>query len=133
MQQKAQVNPFPSPEQVREGLMQPLWIDRTLVLARRVSVNGRAYVQGCWLDWSALQGSLAAEVEDLLPRAELVPVPSGASADPSRLLASLPVQLVPGPVAVELARSRWPVRLSLAIAWRAYWWRRVRWQCCWSA
>ena len=56
--------------------------------------NGETVVQGCWLDWPQLKTRLLAEAADLLPEADLVPVNGDAAADPSRMLAGLPVRLV---------------------------------------
>ncbi|MHB1033271.1 MAG: sensor histidine kinase [Pirellulales bacterium] len=97
-------------------VMTPLWIKGRLVLARRVAVNGREYVQGCLLDWPAVKTWLTGAVADLLPAAELVPVTAPA-AEQSRMLASLPARLEPGPWQAEAASSLSPVQLSLCVAW----------------
>jgi signal transduction histidine kinase len=65
-----------------------------LILARRVNEGGEIYVQGSWLDWPALKTRLLAEEDDLLVGADLVPAKGDVEADPSRMLAGLPVRLV---------------------------------------
>jgi signal transduction histidine kinase len=105
---------------VSEGILKPLWVGDQLVLARRVSVDHRDYVQGCLLNWEAIRRSLLADIADLLPRAQLEPVAgeSGGAADrPTQMLASVPVRLVPGPVPEDPAPAVSPVRISLLIAW----------------
>jgi signal transduction histidine kinase len=101
--------------QVAEGVMKPLWLGDALVLARQVGVGGFAYVQGAWLDWPALRQWLLDGVKDLVPGAGLVPVTDGPGEDRSRMLAALPVRLVPGTVPAPEGLS--PVALSLVISW----------------
>jgi len=103
---------------VKEGALKPVWIGTTLVLARRVSVNGKDYLQGAWLNWPAIKGKFCARIRDLLPGATLESVAPGAGEGHARMLASLPVRLVPGettPVRTERGLS--PIRVSLIIAW----------------
>src|SRR5207247_1593660 len=99
------------------GLMSPLWIDGQLILARRITVAGRDYLQGCLLDWPALKASLRESISDLLPEADLVPVLPAAAEDKSRMLAALPLRLVPGPMTVAGAEPASPLRWVLPIAW----------------
>lgn len=106
---------------IAEGIVKPIWFGDALVLARRVSVNGRDYIQGCWLDWPHIQKWLLGSVADLLPGAQLEPM-RGAATDPqARLLASLPLRLVPGrdaaPSASVLSFTASPIKLALAISW----------------
>jgi signal transduction histidine kinase len=106
---------------IAEGIVKPIWFGEALVLARRVSVNGRDYIQGCWLDWPHIQKWLLGSVADLLPGAQLEPMRDAASDPQARLLASLPLRLVPGrnaavsPSAFSLTAS--PIKLALAISW----------------
>src|SRR6185503_10357143 len=51
---------------VAEGMVKPIWLGEALVLARRVSVEGQNYIQGCWLDWPNSRKSLLQSVQDLL-------------------------------------------------------------------
>ena len=103
------------------GPLTALWMGEDLLLARRVaSRDAPDVVQGCRVDWAAVESWLLQSVKDLLPEAKLVPVPPGgapADAD-ARLLASLPARLEPGPLpaAVE-PRSASPLRVSLLAAW----------------
>jgi signal transduction histidine kinase len=114
---------FPSTD-VGGVLMTPLWIDGELVLARRVAAGGQQYVQGCLLDWPAIKTSLLETVEDLLPQADLEPVTAVPSKEEARMLAALPVRLIPGkmipvwPLAgVDVESSLSPIMLSLGAAW----------------
>jgi signal transduction histidine kinase len=110
--------PSPPPNTDIDGvLMTPLWIDGQLVLARRVLVSGQEYVQGCLLDWPVIQSWLKGEIADLLPDAELVPASLANAAEEPRLLAALPVRLVPGAVAVDGEKGLSPLTLSLLAAW----------------
>jgi signal transduction histidine kinase len=108
----------PSPNTDMGGvLMTPLWIDGNLILARRVLVAGQEYVQGCMLDWPGIRSWLKTEIADLLPGAELVPAGVSDTAEESRLLAALPIRLVPGAVAIVGEQNWSPLTISLAAAW----------------
>jgi len=97
--------------------MKPLWLDGELVLARRVAVGGREYVQGCLLDWPAIRRWLVGSIEDLLPGAELEPIAGEAPEGEGRMLAALPVRLVPGALASFDPGPASPIPLTLAVAW----------------
>ncbi|HWE39836.1 MAG TPA: HAMP domain-containing sensor histidine kinase [Isosphaeraceae bacterium] len=113
----AQALPLSARSSVNQGALRASWIGPALILARRVRVEEGTFLQGCWLDWDVIRNDLLAGVADLLPHASLEPVRAPAGLAPSRMLASLPVRLVPGAEADE-PEPRWsPVRLSLAIAW----------------
>jgi signal transduction histidine kinase len=127
--------------EVREGVMKPVWLGDALVLARRVSVGGREYVQGAWLDWPAVRKWLLESVKDLVPQAELVPASAqpvrhgppltalertlasfsqssyAPPEDPGRLLAAVPVRLVAGVVPAPSVAWPSPLLLSLIVAW----------------
>ena len=114
---------FPSTD-VGGVLMTPLWIDGEAILARRVSVGGRVYVQGCLLDWPAIKTSLLETVDDLLPEADLEPVGAVSPAGEARMLAALPVRLIPGKMipgptltGVDAEGPLSPIQLSLGAAW----------------
>ena len=98
-------------------LMTPLWIDGRLILARRISAGGREYIQGCLLDWPAIKTSLLEAIADLLPAADLVPVVDMPNNEGGRLLAALPVRLVPGPLSGENNGAISPILISLTAAW----------------
>ncbi len=108
--------PLLSPTDIGGVLMAPRWLDGELILARRVTVGGQQYVQGCLLDWPAIKSWLLETVQDLLPEADLEPVADGPAEEEARLLAALPVRLVPGPInpAGEPAS---PIHLTLLAAW----------------
>jgi signal transduction histidine kinase len=103
--------------ELREGVLRPVWSGDTLLLARRVLLNGQSYLQGCWLDWPEIRQWLLGEVQDLLPAADLKPVENGSKDERERALASLPIRLEPGELALEAAPTLSPIRFSLLIAW----------------
>jgi signal transduction histidine kinase len=102
---------------VVEGVSRRFWLGDRLIQARRVQVGDQTLIQGCWLDWDALQLRLKAEVADLLPQVELLPVQAAdMSLLDGHLLATLPVQLSV-PMAI-LPEANWtPIRISLVVAW----------------
>lgn len=107
-----------------EYVSRPVWIGDELLLARRVDRDGQTFVQGSWLDWPRLKGELLAESADLLPDADLIPVRGDdeAEADPTRMLAGLPVKLVVGgPMASFPAAGRvdGPLQWALSFGWIA--------------
>jgi signal transduction histidine kinase len=104
------------PMRVVEGVSRTLWLGERLVLARRVQIGDQIVIQGCWLDWNALQQRLREEVTDLLPDVEFLPLSAAERNLPGPRLASIPVRLV---VAMPLATpARWsPIRVSLLVAW----------------
>jgi len=116
-QQRVATQRVSSSTAVREGVLRPTWVGDVLVLARRVSVNKQDYVQGCWLDWPGIRERLLADVKDLLPEASLVPLHEGGDDERARVLAALPVRLVPGAFPAEAPPFLSPVGLSLLIAW----------------
>lgn len=98
--------------------MVPVWVGGELLLARRIWVDDGEVLQGCWLDWPAVRDWLLADVRELLPEARLEPMPAPARLDAERMLASLPVRLLPGTVAVAAATPGGaPVRTILGVAW----------------
>jgi signal transduction histidine kinase len=104
------------PETVTEGVSRPLWLDGRLMLARRVTIAGRPVIQGCWLNWESLRESLLLEIADLVPGASLVPIADDETADPGRMLASIPVALkadMPPAGAAGLT----PIRGAVLTAW----------------
>ena len=111
------LNPKAAAAKVNQGLIQPVWVGDLLVLTRNVTVNGDRYIQGCWLDWPAINDWLLGEVGDLLPQAKLEPLRGTATGASARMLVSLPVRLVPGPVGPAPAMAMSPLRLSLIIVW----------------
>ncbi|MBW7906097.1 MAG: HAMP domain-containing histidine kinase [Phycisphaerae bacterium] len=102
---------------LHEGALAALWAGEALLLARRVRIEGRELVQGCWLNWDALRELLTREVADLLPAARLEPVPDEPVNAATRRLATLPVRLDAGPLAPADVEPASPVRLALLAAW----------------
>jgi signal transduction histidine kinase len=97
-------------------------VGEQLLLARRVQRDGQTYVQGSWLDWSRLRRELLAESADLLPSADLQPVNAENDAEPTRMLAALPVELIVGKTASALAVASTvdaPLQWALTFGWTA--------------
>jgi signal transduction histidine kinase len=89
----------PAPPSSEEAeAMRALWVGDSLLLGRRVRLEGVEYIQGCWLDWPGLRAWLLGQVRDLLPSAALEPVRTREAQGDGRMLAALPVRLVPGQV-----------------------------------
>lgn len=101
------------------GPLHPVWAGNALVLARRVTAGRRESIQACLVDWPAVQTWLVTSVNDLLPGSSLIPVqtPNPIAEADTRLLASLPVRLDPGPQAPKGAAGASPLRVSLLVAW----------------
>jgi signal transduction histidine kinase len=107
--------------------MTPLWIEDQLALARRISVGGKEYVQGCLLDWPAIKISLLDDIQDLLPNADLEPVVAPVDEPDGRMLAALPVRLATGRtvkgddsanlLSAAAASYLSPMLISLGVAW----------------
>jgi signal transduction histidine kinase len=98
------------------AVMTPGWIGDQLFLLRRVQVNKEQLIQGCWLDWPALEDMLLAQSVDLIHGASLSSVADRGDV-PARMLASLPVRL--GVPPIPSASGSWlsPTRMSLLLAW----------------
>jgi signal transduction histidine kinase len=96
--------------------MQPLWLDGNLLLARRVRVGEEQLLQAAILDWESIRTWLLADVRDLMPEAQLEPVPT-AMGPRDRMLASLPVRLLAAPRFSGGTSAA--VLLTLAVAWTA--------------
>ncbi len=79
---------------VRLGVMQPLWIDGELLLARHIERNRQNVIQVCWLNWDAIQVALRAEISALLPDVRFQPLTSDAELKTGTALTTIPVQLV---------------------------------------
>ncbi len=101
---------------VEEGPCRPIWVNEKLLLARRTRVDGKDIIQGCELNWPAIQSWLVSDVKDLLPDARLEHLAASANERGTLQLASLPVQLLPGKAAIEPIPVWSPMRLSLLLA-----------------
>ena len=106
-----------SEQSVAATPMTPLWVGETLLLVRRVTVGSNTYLQGCWLDWPAIQQWLLGEIEDLFPDAKLIPARSTVPKAEQRMLAALPMQLVPGEHFPEALDGLSSIRLSVLFTW----------------
>jgi signal transduction histidine kinase len=111
-------NPEPAvAPRVKEGLFTPVWLDKDLLLVRRVDLGGDFVIQGCWLNWTHLKQALLASVRDLFPEADLEPVARANGTLQPRALAALPAQLLTGPVVLTAGSAFSPARVSLLVAW----------------
>ncbi len=107
----------PTADDVKTGVMHPVWIGQELLLARWVEVGTIRYLQGVWLNWTSLQQELLSTVTDLFPAASLKPVSLPNRERPERLLSVVPVEFTPGAIP-QLEPEGWsPVRTSLLLAW----------------
>jgi signal transduction histidine kinase len=100
-----------------EGVTRPMWFGQALILARRVNVNKQIYLQGCWFNWPNIQQWLLSSVSDILPNARLEPLADNKPDAQGRMLASLPVRLVPGAPQIVTDSSISPIQFALFIAW----------------
>lgn len=115
------------------GALAPTWRgaattsgEPALVLVRSVTIGGQTREQGVWIDWPALRRALEASVGDLFPLAEVQPIAgasSRAGAPGAQRLATIPVALIPGPLAAGIVPDLpgfWtPTRWTLLIGWIA--------------
>jgi signal transduction histidine kinase len=119
VEQRLNFNSTAQLKYVREGVSQPIWLDRRLVLARRVNIGDEEVVQGCWLDWPKIRDEMVARYGQLLPGIRLEPVTPAtdpAQVKVGRLLATLPAQIVLPDL--PLPAQPWsPLRAALVVAW----------------
>ena len=101
----------------RTAMMTPLWIGDQLILARRVQVGGKQLIQGCLLDWPALEQRLRLAISDLLPDAKLSAAINPGTEDESLRSAVLPIRLEVGALPALIDETLSPVRLALVVAW----------------
>lgn len=100
---------------VMTDLMRPLWLGERLLLARRITIDGGEWVQGCWLDWPMLSLQLHETVSDILPGARIQPS-DGRSGE--HRLAALPLVLLPGDVLPDFSDTDGgPLGVTLVLAW----------------
>ncbi len=111
------------PQKVQEGVSAPVWVQGELLLARKVTVDDRHMVQGCWFDWEKLKAFLIAEglggdgaAGAALPNFDLRPIADDRTVAPARRLATLPVEIVV-PTPKFAASPVSPIRISLMAAW----------------
>jgi signal transduction histidine kinase len=94
-----------------------VWIDEHLVVVR----SGRTFageLEGVWVDWPSLRQSLASDVADLVPAAEIQPVRQSETIDPARTLAAIPAMVLP-PAEAVIAPPWSPTHTALLLAWFA--------------
>ena len=116
MQQKISNEFIQSTIKIDEGTLKPVWINGLLLLLRRVYIGDKLYIQGCWIDWKNLKQKLIEEVKDLLPNADLTHVNVMEDKRKIRILAALPLKLLPGTIKIPEKSTTSPIKLSLYIA-----------------
>lgn len=99
------------------GRVTPVWIGEELFLVRRADFSNGQRIQGVWLDWPSIRSSLLGVVGDLIPAARLIPMTTTTPPDDTRLLASLPLRLDPGPIPATTGSPWTALRLALWAAW----------------
>jgi signal transduction histidine kinase len=99
------------------AVLTPVWSGDSLLLVRHDGDGSGEGLGGTLLDWPALREELLGGIRDLLPEARLVPVKE-AGLRPPHMLATIPVQLVPGEPADRPAPVR-SARRGLYLAWAA--------------
>ncbi|KAA0217379.1 MAG: sensor histidine kinase [Leptolyngbya sp. PLA3] len=112
---------------IRVGNFRPRWLrsgdsaNPELILVRDVMAEGQLVRQCIWIDWPMLRTLLITGVLDLLPDPKLAPItgPEGESASLSRVMASLPVILDPGPMPEPGPLGLTWVRATLGATWLA--------------
>lgn len=108
-----------APSDVRIGPLTAVWTQDMLLLIRRLDEAGFVALQGAWLDRAVLDAWLRREIADLFPAATFVPVAGDDTNDHTRLLAALPLRLVPGDAAGLVQVPRTPLSGPLIIMWLA--------------
>ena len=108
-----------SPADGRAAVMSPVWAADELLLARKIMIDGSPIVQACWLDMPAIRAQLLESIGDLLPAADLKPAKTPL-VEQAHLLASLPLELVPGAIVTAGVVGYSPMQLALLIAWIAF-------------
>lgn len=99
--------------------MTAFWIDHHLYLARNLGGGKIQQAEGCLLDWEHLKPELLDVIRDLLPQADLEPLPPDEPGD-HHTLATLPVRLIPGdPNLSDLPVSS-ALRPTLTVAWSCF-------------
>ncbi len=101
------------------GAFVGFWSDGDLVFSRAVRLGEQEIYQGILCDWPKLRAALLAQIADLFPQADLVPVRGGETGPGAMLLATIPVSLVAGEAAVSAGAALGPLRLTLGLAWGA--------------
>lgn len=117
-----------SKEAIMVGSLAPVWLgsrsgksNPELLFIRRVRVDDAEYFQGFLCNWPALATALLHEITDLVSSPVLTPnagTPFYESGWGSRM-ATMPVSLSVGQVAVAPASVLTPVRVTIGVAWLA--------------
>lgn len=110
------------------GSLAPVWIGNStastepeLLFIRRVRVDKAEYYQGFLCNWQALKAALLHEITDLVPNPALSPIVETAPYEHAwgSRLATVPVSLSIGQLAVVPASVFTPVRVTIGVAWLA--------------
>ncbi len=101
------------------GAFVGFWSGGDLVFSRLVRLGDQEIYQGILCDWPKLRAALLAQIGDLFPHADLVPVRSPAAGPRAMMLATMPVSLVAGEAAMSAGAVLGPLRMTLGLAWAA--------------
>lgn len=96
--------------------MTAFWIDRHLYLARNLQNGKVRQAEGCLLDWNQLERALLDSIGDLLPQADLKPLPPDEPGD-HHALAALPIRLIPGEPSLSNLPVSSALKPTLTVAW----------------
>jgi signal transduction histidine kinase len=99
------------------GVWTSFWAGRHLFMARQVWVGEEERIQGCWLDWSEVEEVLQSTIRGFLPGTRLKPAPAPGLRDTIPHLTSIPVAVVPGPLAQVSGTLSAPTRRALGLSW----------------
>ena len=114
---------------IQIGDLIPLWMApphapgpapaSTLLFVRRVRIGPQTLYQGMLSDWRKMRFELLAQVSDLFPNADLVPVekPTMADVESGRMLGSVPVTLNSRCPMIAAGPMFTPARTTLGITW----------------
>ncbi|GEM_PF-1374188 len=86
------------------GPIYPVWLSGELFFVRQVSVDGDAYLQGCWLNWNRLKNRLSREIRlDLPAQTQIVPVETlPKSIDEVGYANWAPLHIIPPPITIPV-------------------------------
>jgi signal transduction histidine kinase len=99
--------------------MTAFWIDRHLYLARELENGNVRQAEGCLLDWNQLKPVLLESIRDLLPDADLEPLPPDEPGD-HLTVATLPLRLIPGEPRLNNLPVSSALKPTLTVAWSCF-------------
>jgi signal transduction histidine kinase len=115
----ARDNEFMTSSSLKRGgtaVMWPHWIGNRLIYARLLRVGKKEQIQGLVFDWPVLEDVLLKSIQTSLPQPVVRPDKEESRSD-GRRLATLPIELDPGPVDFGDDPLSWTTRWALGTAW----------------